>query len=111
MTFLSRAKTIADNPYASIAVEGIDTADIDEYVDTGCYTLNALLSGDIRGGLPSNKITAIAGESSTGKTFFTLGICKHFLDNNIEGSVIYFESESAVTKAMLDAREVPTDRF
>ena len=42
MTFLSRAKTIADNPYASIAVEGIDTADIDEYVDTGCYTLNAL---------------------------------------------------------------------
>ncbi len=111
MTFLSRAKTIADNPYASIAVDGIDTADIDEYVDTGCYTLNALLSGDIKGGLPSNKITAIAGESSTGKTFFTLGICKHFLDNNIEGSVIYFESESAVTQAMLDAREVPTDRF
>ena len=30
---------------------------------------NALLSGSIYGGLPANKITAIAGESATGKTF------------------------------------------
>ena len=82
MSFLSIAKAITENPYATIASDGIDTADVVEYVDTGCYILNGLLSGDIYGGLPSNKITALAGESSTGKTFFTLGICKHFLSNN-----------------------------
>jgi RecA/RadA recombinase len=111
MSFLSIAKAITENPYATIAADGIDTADIVEYVDTGCYILNGLLSGDINGGLPSNKITALAGESSTGKTFFTLGICKHFLSNNPLGNVVYFESESAVTKSMLDEREIPTDRF
>ena len=47
-------------------------SDIDEtetYVDTGSYIFNALVSGSIFGGVSGNKITAIAGESSTGKTF------------------------------------------
>ena len=45
-------------------------SDIDEtetYVDTGSYIFNALVSGSIFGGVSGNKITAIAGESSTGK--------------------------------------------
>ena len=44
-------------------------SDIDEtetYVDTGSYIFNALVSGSIFGGVSGNKITAIAGESSTG---------------------------------------------
>ena len=48
-------------------------ADIDEtetFVDTGSYIFNGLVSGSIFGGVSGNKITAIAGESSTGKTFF-----------------------------------------
>jgi RecA/RadA recombinase len=52
-------------------------ADIDEtesYVDTGSYIFNALVSGSIFGGVSGNKITAIAGESSTGKTFFSLAV-------------------------------------
>ena len=56
-----------------------------------------MLSGSIYNGLPSNKITAIAGESATGKTFFVLGMVKHFLDANPNGGVLYFESESALT--------------
>ena len=46
-------------------------ADIDEtetYVDTGSYIFNALVSGSIFGGVSGNKITAIAGESSTGRS-------------------------------------------
>ena len=42
-----------------------------EYVDTGSYIFNGLVSGSIFGGVSGNKITAIAGESSTGKTFFS----------------------------------------
>ncbi len=47
--------------------------------DTGSYIFNAVVSGSIFGGVSSNKITAIAGESSTGKTYFSLAIVKNFL--------------------------------
>ena len=51
-------------------------------------------------------ITAINGESATGKTFFLMGMCKNFLDKNPEGGVIYFESESAITKQMIIDRGI-----
>ena len=75
------------------------------------YTFNALLSGSIFGGLPSNKITAIAGEAATGKTFFALGIVKSFLDKNKEAGVIYFESESALTRDLVEARGIDSKRM
>jgi len=40
---------------------------------------------------------------ATGKTFFVLGMCKSFLDNNPDAGVIYFESESALTKQLIEA--------
>ena len=99
------------NEYATLASEGVDAGDVSNFVDTGCYSLNALLSGTIHGGMPGNKITAIAGEAATGKTFFALGICKHFLDNDKDAGVIYFESESAVSKNMIEDRGVDSKRF
>ena len=53
--------------------------DTENYVDTGSYIFNGLVSGSIFGGVSGNKITAIAGESSTGKTFFSLAVVKNFL--------------------------------
>ena len=99
------------NEYATLASEGIDAGDVTNFVDTGCYSLNALLSGSIHGGMPANKITAIAGEAATGKTFFALGICKHFLDKDLDAGVIYFESESAVSKNMIEDRGIDSKRF
>ena len=99
------------NEYATLASEGIDAGDVSNFVDTGCYSLNALLSGSIYGGMPGNKITAIAGEAATGKTFFALGICKHFLDKDESAGVIYFESESAVSKNMIEDRGIDSKRF
>ena len=99
------------NEYASLASEGLDTGDVDSFIDTGSYALNGLLSGSIYGGLPSNKITAIAGEAATGKTFFALGIIKHFLDKNKDAGVIYFESESALTKDLIEARAIDSKRM
>ena len=89
------------NEYASLVADGVEAGDTDTFIDTGSYIFNALLSGSIYGGLPSNKITAIAGESATGKTFFLMGIVKNFLDANPESGVVYFESESAITKQMI----------
>lgn len=99
------------NEYATLVSDGVDSADITSFIDTGSYSFNALLSGSIFGGLPSNKITAIAGEAATGKTFFALGICKNFLDKNKEAGVIYFESESAISKEMIVSRGVDATRM
>ena len=98
------------NEYATLVSEGVEAGDVHSYIDTGSYALNALLSGSIFGGLPSNKITAIAGEAATGKTFFALGIVKHFLDKYKEGGVVFFESESALTKDLVESRGVNSKR-
>lgn len=88
------------NEYAGSVDDGIEAGDVTGYVGTGSYALNALLSGSIYGGLPHNKITALAGEPATGKTFYTLNVVKQFLIDNPDGGVLYFESESALTKQM-----------
>ena len=98
------------NEYASLVSDGA-SGDVTDFIDTGSYIFNALLGGSINRGLPSNKITAIAGESATGKTFFVLGMCKNFLDDNPDGGVIFFESESAVTKDIIEERGIDSSRM
>jgi RecA/RadA recombinase len=89
-------------------------SDIDEtetYVDTGSYIFNALVSGSIFGGVSGNKITAIAGESSTGKTFFSLAVVKNFLDTHPDGYCLYFDTEAAITKSLVESRGIDTSRL
>ena len=108
MDFLKEiVKEIGDD-YTQLA------ADIDEterYIDTGSYIFNAMVSGSIHGGVSSNKITAIAGESSTGKTFFSLAVVKNFLDNNPDGYCLYFDTEAAVNKGLLESRGIDMKRL
>jgi len=111
MSFLKSVISELDNEYASVVEDGVAAGDCDAFIDTGSYILNALLSGSIYGGLPANKITALAGESSTGKTFFALSIVRHFLEQNPTGEVVYFESESAITKGMMKERNIDTSRI
>jgi RecA/RadA recombinase len=111
MDFLKDIVKDIGNEYASLVSEGVAAGDCDSFVDTGSYIFNALVSGSIYGGIPSNKITAIAGESSTGKTFFCLSIVKHFLDSNPNAGVIYFESESAITRSMIEERGIDSTRM
>jgi RecA/RadA recombinase len=88
-------------------------ADIDgreRFVDTGSFIFNGLVSGSIFGGVSSNKITAIAGESSTGKTFFSLAVVKNFLDSNPDGYCLYFDTEAAVNKGLLESRGIDLNR-
>jgi len=108
MDFLKEiVKEIGDD-YTQIA------ADIDEtetFIDTGSYIFNGLISGSIFGGVSNNKITAIAGESSTGKTYFSLAIVKNFLDTNPDGYCLYFDTEAAVNKGLLESRGIDTTRL
>ena len=111
MNFLQDVAKEIGNEYAGLVSDGVAAGDTSGYIDTGSYIFNALVSGSIYGGVPSNKITAIAGESSTGKTFFCLGIVQHFLDSNPDAGVIYFESESAISKEMIVDRGIAADRM
>ena len=107
MDFLKEIVKEIGDEYTQLA------ADIDgkeEFVDTGSFIFNAMVSGSIHGGVSRNKITAIAGESSTGKTFFSLAVVKNFLDNNPDGYCLYFDTEAAVNKGLLESRGVNLDR-
>ena len=111
MNLLKDLAKASGNDLAGVVSDGIVAGDVDGYIDTGSYIFNALVSGDIYRGIPSNKITALAGESATGKTFFALGMVQKFLEDNPEGNVVYFESESALTQEMLEERGVDTNRI
>ena len=108
--FTDIAKEIG-NEYAGVVSDGVAAGDTSGFIDTGSYLFNAVVSGSIFGGVPSNKITALAGESSTGKTFFCLGIVQHFLESNPDAGVIYFESESAISKEMIEKRNIDSNRM
>ena len=108
MDFLKDIVKEIGNEYTQIA------SDIDEterFVDTGSYIFNGLVSGSIFGGVSGNKITAIAGESSTGKTFFSLAVVKNFLDSNPDGYCLYFDTEAAVNKSLLADRGIDLSRL
>ena len=83
----------------------------ERYIDTGSFIFKGLVSGSIYGGVSTNKITAIAGESSTGKTFFSLAVVKNFLDSNPDGYCLYFDTESAVNKGLLESRGIDLTRL
>ena len=88
-----------------------DIEETERFVDTGSYIFNGLVSGSIFGGVSGNKITAIAGESSTGKTFFSLAVVKNFLDSNPDGYCLYFDTEAAVNKPLLQSRGIDLNRL
>ncbi len=111
MSFLKDIVKEIDNEYASLVSDGVAAGDTSGFIDTGSHIFNALVSGSIFGGIPGNKITALAGESSTGKTYFCLGVVQHFLESNPDAGVIFFESESAISKDMIEDRGIDSQRM
>jgi len=108
MDFLKDIVKEIGSDYAQIAS---DKEVSDTFIDTGSYIFNGLVSGSITGGVSSNRITAIAGETSTGKTYFALAVVKNFLDTNPDGYCLYFDTESAINKDLLESRGIDTKRI
>lgn len=109
--YLKNVIKMSGNKYASVVNDGLDGSDVGGFVNTGSYILNALLSGSIYGGIANNKILAIAGETSTGKTYFSLGIVNKFLSDHKDSIVLYFDSEQAVTSDMIRDRGIDPSRI
>lgn len=66
-----------------------------EYIDTGVYILNAMFSKSIlKGGIMSNRITALAGPAGTGKSFICYNICRNAQAAGY--SIVYIDTEFSI---------------
>ena len=108
MDFLKEIVKEIGDEYTQLAR---DIDDTESYIDTGSFIFNSLLSGSLFGGASRNRITAIAGESSTGKTFFSLAMVKNFLDTYPDSYCLYFDTEAAVNKGLLESRGIDLNRI
>jgi len=78
-----------------------------DWISTGNYTLDYLISGDFNGGIPLGKVSVFAGESGSGKSFICSGnIVKNAQDKGCQ--VVLFDSENALDEAWLQALDVDT---
>lgn len=78
-----------------------------DWISTGNYTLNYLISGDFHKGIPLGKVTVFAGESGAGKSYICSGnIIRHAQEQDI--FVVLIDSENALDEAWLHALGVDT---
>lgn len=87
------------------------SADVTEFLDTGSHMLNALLSASLYGGVPGNRITMFAGESSTGKTFFVMDILSHFHKMYPDGIIHFADSEFTNGKKIFEDHGIDINKI
>jgi RecA/RadA recombinase len=104
-------KTLTDDEAFKHLTDDDSAAEFGTTIDSGSYLLNALLSGSLFGGFPDNKVLALAGESTVGKTYFGLSLVASFLQVNPKGLVLYFDTEAAVTRRMFEGRGINPARI
>jgi len=86
---------------------GIGFSDPTDWVSTGNYALNYLISGDFNKGVPLGKVTVFAGESGSGKSYFcSANIVKAAQEQGI--FVVLVDSENALDEKWLQALNVDT---
>ena len=86
---------------------GIGFNDPTDWISTGNYALNYLISGSFDKGVPMGKVTVFAGESGAGKSYICSGnIIRHAQEQGI--FVILIDSENALDEAWLHALGVDT---
>lgn len=92
-------QTLKSNKLFSLrTVEEGTVNDVKRYYDSGSYVINLILSGDMFKGYMSNKITALSGDSGTGKTFLALAAAKSLLESDKNAAVIFLDTEGATDK-------------
>lgn len=109
MSILDSISSVLDTGLSSVDSVGTP-GDLAGWIDSGSMSLNALASGSIFGGLPSNKITVYAGEPSVGKTFYLLEAMRSHLNAHEENIAVLFDSESAITSGMMTSHGIDPKR-
>jgi recombination protein RecA len=86
---------------------GVGFNDPTDWIGTGNYALNYLISGDFQRGIPLGKVTVFAGESGAGKSYICSGnIIKNAQEQGI--FVVLVDSENALDEKWLHALGVDT---
>ena len=91
------------------SIDGLSVGfnDPTDWISTGNYALNYLVSGDFHKGIPLGKVTVFAGESGAGKSYIASGnIIKAAQDQGI--FVVLIDSENALDESWLQALNVDT---
>ena len=91
------------------SISGISAGfhDPQDWISTGNYTLNYLISNDFNKGIPLGKVSVFAGESGSGKSF----ICSGNIAKSAQAmgcQVVLFDSENALDEEWLQALNVET---
>ena len=71
-------------------------SEVDEWIPTGNYLLNAQISGTLFGGVPNSRSFGVMGDPGTGKSFFCLNVVREA--QKIGYDVIYCDTEGAIDK-------------
>lgn len=95
------------NPLATMIKNS--QSNIENYDSTGCYLLDALLSGRIKdGGFPEGRVSTLAAESSTGKTYIALAVAA--IAQKKGKVVVLFDSEGAIDAKMCSNLGLDVDK-
>jgi RecA/RadA recombinase len=95
------------NPYTTW-LDKSTLSRVDEWIDTGSYALNAIISGSCFKGIPCGRVTVLAGESQTFKTGFLMRI---LANAQAEGKhIVIFDSENAIDPDSAEAAGLDTTR-
>lgn len=97
------------NPEGSL-IESNEFINTKEFISSGIYVLDALLSTQIlEGGIPNNKVIGIGGESGTGKTFLCLNFVKQAQKKGYY--IIYLDSENAIDLPLVEKFDIDPKAF
>ncbi len=95
----------------SAAFSSSKYGEIQEWIDTGDYGLNRIISGDIYKGIPTGRVIVLAGESQTGKSFVAAQIGANALEKNNFDNIFYFDSEGGAMESFFKGRGCDTDKI
>ena len=84
-------------------------AQINDYISTGSYILNACITGSVFKGIPAGRVVTLAGDPGAGKSFLALSVCREAQKNGY--TPIYLDSEGAQDVQTVSRLGIDTKKF
>lgn len=85
------------------------TAVIKEYINSGSYILNACMTGSLFKGVPSGRVTTLAGAPGAGKSYLAVSVCREAQKKGY--TPVYMDSEGAIDKDFIERLGCDATKF
>lgn len=103
----SKLSSLIDNMDKKDIISVEDFNKEKNFISTGIHIVDGLLSKSIlKGGIPANKITLIAGPKQTGKSFISLNIARNA--QKMGYNVVWIDTEYSIEKSDFDMYGIDT---